>query len=81
MTARKIVISFSILVSIELIHIERKEKRCLFVNLQDVSQLPQFTIYVGQLSFPLRDVNIEIRIRESVKVALGQAGVQCGDHE
>ena len=40
-----------------------------------------FTMYVGQLSFPRREVNIEIRIRESVKVALVQPEVQCGDHE
>ena len=32
-------------------------------------------VYIGQLSFPLREVNIEIRIRESVKVALGLPGV------
>ena len=45
------------------------------------SQLSFYTMYVGQLSFPRRKANIEIRIRESVKVALGQPEVQCGDHE
>ena len=52
------------------------------VHFEICSRLPRFTLYVaGQLSFPLREVGIEIRIRESVKVALGQPGVQCGDHE